>query len=361
MLKKLKNIAKDLLAITWIRNLYEVFNRVFLETFCSNRFLTWLFFIFSFLTFNREQSGVLRGRRNYYRNKKRTRVTHVELRRNIHRLEKGIIMRPRRDIFARDYITETVEFYSQAADQCRLEPGTMEVSEMDWANNVLTEYFAVSTGVNPAVDAARARFDAIDYVPASTGKVPYTKTADSQISYDEMLGLAMQRRSVRFFEDKKVPHELIDKALLIGRQAPTACNRLPYEFRIFDEPEMVRKVAGLPFGAAGYADNIPTIIVVVGKLESYFSPRDRHAIYVDSSLAAMSFIFGLETLGLSSSIINWPDFEPLEAKMQKTLGLDVSDRVVMLIAVGYAHPEGLVPYSQKKEPDTFRSYNVLPG
>jgi hypothetical protein len=29
----------------------------------------------------------------------------------------------------------------------------------------------------------------------------------------------------------------------------------------------------------------------------------------------------------------------------------------MLIAVGYAHPEGLVPYSQKKELDTFRRFN----
>jgi nitroreductase len=361
VLKNLKRIAKNLLAITWIRRSYEIFNRVFLETFGSSRILTHFYFAIGFLTFNREQAGVLRGRRNYYRNKKRNRVTHVELRRNIHRLEKGIIMRPRRDIFARDYITETVEFYADAAEQCRVAPGTMEISEMDWAHNVLEEYFTVSTGSHPVVDAARARFAALDYVPTTAATVPYIKKNIATVSYDEMMELAMQRRSVRWFDDKAVPRELVDKALLIGRQSPTACNRLPYEFRVFDGPEMVAKVAGLPFGASGYAHNIPTIIVVVGKLESYFSPRDRHAIYVDSSLAAMSFIFGLETLGLSSSIINWPDFEPLEAKMQKTLGLQMSDRVVMLIAVGYAHPEGLVPFSQKKELETFRSYNVLPG
>jgi nitroreductase len=122
---------------------------------------------------------------------------------------------------------------------------------------------------------------------------------------------------------------------------------------------MVKIVAGLPFGAEGYAHQIPTVVVVVGKLESYFSPRDRHAIYVDSSLSAMSFIFALETLGLSSSVINWPDFEPLEAKMQKTLGLDVSERVVMLIAVGYADPNGGIPYSQKKSLDVLRTYNKL--
>jgi hypothetical protein len=73
----------------------------------------------------------------------------------------------------------------------------------------------------------------------------------------------------------------------------------------------------------------------------------------------MSFVFALETLGLSSTIINWPDVEPLERKMRKTLALESSDRVVMLIAVGYQDPTGMVPYSQKKELDSIRSYNSL--
>lgn len=359
MLKRLKSIAKNLLAITWIRKTYEVVNRVFLETFGSSRILTHFYYFFAFLTFNREQAAVLRGRRNYYRNKKRPQLTHVPLRRNIHRLEKGLTMRPRRDVFARDYITETVEFYEHAVRQQSVAPQTLEQAELEWAHNVLTEYFRVNATGNPTVDAARARFEATTYRAPSLEKIPYPKKQLSTITYEQLSELALQRRSVRWFDDRPVPRELVDKALLVARQAPTACNRLPYEFRVFDDPEMVRTVSDIPFGAAGYSHQIPAIVVVVGKLESYFSPRDRHAIYVDSSLAAMSFILGLETLGLSSSVINWPDFEPLERKMQKTLGLAVSDRVVMLIAVGYAHPEGLVPYSQKKELDTFRAFNTL--
>lgn len=357
MLNRLKRIAKNLLAITWIRRIYEAVNRVFLEAFGSSRLLTHLFYIVSFITFNREQSAVLRGRRNYYRNKHRDRTTHVELRRNVHRLEKGLIMRPRRDVFARDYIVETIEFYEEAVRQCSMAPGTMDQSEMDWAHDVLTEYFRVATGDDPSVAEARRRFQAAEYPGEPTGKIPYPKKQLSDIGYDDLEKLVMQRRSVRWFEERQIPRELIDKALLLGRQAPTACNRLPYEFRVFDDPEMVRTVSSIPFGTAGYSHNIPAIAVVVGKLESYFSPRDRHAIYVDSSLAAMQFMLGLETLGLSSSVINWPDFEPLERKMQKTLGLDLTDRVVMLIAFGYAHPEGMVPYSQKKQLDTFRRYN----
>jgi nitroreductase len=146
---------------------------------------------------------------------------------------------------------------------------------------------------------------------------------------------------------------------MIARQAPSACNRLPYEYKIFDDPQLVQKVAGLPFGSAGYRQNIPMIAIIVGKLDSYFSPRDRHGIYIDASLSAMSFMFALETLGLASSVINWPDFEPLERKMQKTLGLKTEDRPVMLIAIGYADPKGKVAYSQKKDLKVLRSYNEI--
>ena len=365
MLKKLKKIAKDLLAVPAIRRTYVMTNRAVLEVFASNRVLATLYSIPGLVTFNREQFAVLRARRNYYRNFQKERVSHVGLRRNIHRLEKGIIMQPRRPIFATDYVGETVEFYKIAITQCSVDSASIDSSEIEWAHDVLIKYFATVEKGNSKVDEARKLFKECEsvYSPAkgSVSKSPYIKSdaAKSDISYEDLLKLSLQRRSVRWFQKKKVPRELIDKALMIGRQAPTACNRLPYEYRVFDDPVMVKKVAGLPFGAGGYSHQIPTIIVVVGKLESYFSPRDRHAIYIDSSLATMSFLFALETLGLSSSVINWPDFEPLERKMQKTLGLDTSERVVMLVAVGYADPKGGIPFSQKKSLDVLRTYNRL--
>lgn len=102
-------------------------------------------------------------------------------------------------------------------------------------------------------------------------------------------------------------------------------------------------------GTTGYADNIPLLIAVVGDLSAYFDERDRHVIYIDSSLSAMSFTLALETLGLSSCIINWPDIEIKEKKIQSILKLDNYQRVTMLISVGYADPEGMIPFSCKKD------------
>jgi hypothetical protein len=64
------------------------------------------------------------------------------LRRSIHRLEKGLIMRPQREVFARDYIGETVELYAS----CMAQPqsnGAGDGAELfhSWAGDVLHRYF----------------------------------------------------------------------------------------------------------------------------------------------------------------------------------------------------------------------------
>ncbi|HJM04508.1 MAG TPA: nitroreductase family protein [Candidatus Saccharimonadaceae bacterium] len=274
-------------------------------------------------------------------------------------------MKPRRKVFARDYILETLDFYEFVlAEHHNSEEPLIDKDELKWAHDVLQYYFGL-------VDAKKDRIIAQAYERYKTielgsvvnenahVKAPFMRkdSAASKVSYEEILSLANRRRSVRWFKDEPVPRRLVDKAILVARQSPSACNRLPYEFRIFDDPELVKRIAGIPFGAAGYSHQIPTLVVVVGKLDSYFSPRDRHGIYIDSSLASMSFMLALETLGLSSSVINWPDFEPLEVKMQRELGLDVSERVVMLIAVGRADSDGIIPFSQKKSLDVIRNYN----
>lgn len=363
MIDWLKKTLQRLLAIVWIRRSYEGTMRVLLEILAANRLFSLLYSVLSIPTFNREQFAVLRGRRDYYRNLGRERLSRTELRRNVHRLEKGILMRPRRAVFALDYLVETIEFYERAVAQHRA--GTpQDTEELTWAYGVLNAYFAIVDAAHPVVAAARARFEATraGFRPEDERRIPYERAVGGKDlpAYDQLLALAQQRRSVRWFQQRPVPREAVDRALLVARQSPSACNRLPYEFRIFDDPDMVARVAAIPVGAAGYGHQIPTLAVVVGRLNHYFSPRDRHVIYVDSALACMPFMLALETLGLSSSVINWPDFEPLEGRMQKVLGLEYDERVIMLIAIGYADPQGLVAHSEKKPLDVIRRYNALP-
>ena len=312
------------------------------------------YFLFS-PTFRREQHGVLYGKRKYDETLRSVENSSYLLRRNIHRLEKGLIMKPRRDLFALDYIEETVNNYqlvlTTTTKSKHLDP------ELKWAYDVLNQYFQI-VGYHPHVERARQIFSSLEALERDKPYVPYKRdlTRPASVSYEQLLELSYRRRSVRWYRQKPVPRELIDRAITVAALSPSACNRQPFEFRIFDDPQQIKKVAAIPMGTQGFYDNFPAIIVVVGKLRAYFSERDRHIIYIDGSLASMSLMYALETLGLSSCPINWPDIEPKEKEMAALLNLEPDERVVMLISVGYPDPEGMVPYSQKKPLNQIRRY-----
>jgi nitroreductase len=308
--------------------------------------------------FGRETRAVLAGKREYYKRLDAGTQRYL-LRRNVHMLEKGLSMRPRRGVFATGYIEETVEYFSawvngNGGASCDL--------EVQWANDVLSAYFEIA-GDDRAINRARKRFVGAPLGAGERGSghglAPYQRDLSRvpPVAYEDLLTLAERRRSVRWFEQRPVPRELIDKGIEVAGLAPSACNRQPYQFRIFDDPELVQKVAEVPMGTRGWVHNIPTFIVIVGNLSAFFSERDRHLIYTDGCLAAMGLVLALESLGLSTCCVNWPDIREREQRMAELLALGPHERPVMCMAVGYPDPEGMVPFSQKKPTEQIARYN----
>ena len=352
--EKIKNNIPEHIIIK-IKKIREYLSILILKCFGFSTRASSFYYSFISRSFWREHYGVIYGKLKYYHNLKAAQESNYLIRRNIHRLEKGLIMRPRRNIFAVDYIQDTVNSYKNA----REELGCSSIkSELQWAHDVLKQYFNV-VGSHPVIDRARKTFLALKPIDSDQSFVPYKRNLNNPppVNYEQFLKLSYQRRSVRWYLQKPVPRELIDKAIVTAALSPSACNRQPFEFRIFDDPELVQKIASIPMGTKGFYQNFPAIIVVVGKLRAYFSERDRHVIYIDSALASMSLMYALETLGLSSCPINWPDIQPQESKMISLLNLEPDERVIMLISLGYPDPEGMVAYSQKKTLDQIRRFN----
>ena len=307
--------------------------------------------------FGRELQAVLAGMIAYKESLADPTINTSQLRRNIHRLEKGLLMRPRRVPFGLDYIGETVRAYLRAVNS------TIDPDELSWARDVLREYMDI-TPPNPRVDKLRKQVQpylsiADGVCSASRKRVPYARDAANipSINYNEFLSLAKYRRSVRWYLQKPVPREMIERAIEVAAYSPSACNRLPYEFRVFDDPALVSQVIKLPGGTSGFWQQVPAVAVIVGRQRNYFGPHDRHCIYTDASLAAMSFIYALEVQGLGSCCINWPDIESKEQKMASLLRLAPDERPVMLVSFGWPDPDGLVADSTKKTLPTLCKYN----
>jgi len=335
------------------------FLQAYLPEFCvRSGFLSSLYYCFFNPAFRREHRATLVGIVKHLHESKKVKANYFLLVRNIHRIEKGLLMKPRKDVFARDYIVETIDCFENIWKQA-----SEDHLQIKWFHDVLTEYFRTSSQ-DAFVNKQYTRFtkvingNAVDFQQA-VNFIPYHRqvTDRSQISYEEFYKLARQRRSVRWFLNKPVPRNLIELAILAANQSPSACNRQPFSFRIIDDPELVKTAVTLPMGTAGYSHTIPVLIVVVGNLDAYFSERDRHIIYIDGSLASMSLMFALETLGLSSCSINWPDIEEREQRMEDFLKLKKHQRPIMCLGIGYPDPEGMVAYSQKRALSELAIYN----
>ncbi len=323
----------------------------------NSRFAVDLYYAFIDRAFRREHAAVVAGKLAHIGSGATLEAQRFLLRRNTHRLEKGLIMRPPKPVFALDYIGETVAAYERVAtaDACE----AARVEEFAWFTSVLGRYFAV-VGEAPQVAGFRDRFKRAGANPvAGEGRsVPYAASTrpDNAVAYGDFLRLCQRRRSVRWFQDRPVPRDLIDRAVDAARLAPSACNRQPFQFVVETRPAEAAKIGAIPMGTQGFSDNFPAIAVVVGDLSAYFDERDRHLIYIDGALAAMQFMLACETLGLSTCPINWPDIEDREKRMDAALGLRAHERPVMLIAIGYADPDGGVPFSGKRSVEHLRRY-----
>lgn len=152
--------------------------------------------------FRRENYAVLHGKVKHLHERKKEKTNFYTLIRNVHRIEKGLIMRPRKDIFGLNYIKETVDIfevlYNKNKNSCS------DGSQLKWAKDVLNEYFVI-TGKHPVINKERERFyTIISNLGDSLNKsIPYYRLDENKpkISYDEFYKLARHRRSVRWFLD----------------------------------------------------------------------------------------------------------------------------------------------------------------
>ena len=342
-------------AVTYLRGIKVKIDMFFVHLAGKSRFSADLYYLLA-NGFSNEHRAVLQGRKAYYDSLGNIGETCALLRRNTHRLEKGLIMRPRRDVFAEGFIQETVDCYSNAVQAPRI-----SANEKKWATDVLDEYFSI-VGSSRITDKAKAAYVEAkrnltgDLIAAAVLPSPesafkpyaYKHLPQVRISFEELKQLFIRRRSVRWYRDQPVPLELVQKAANVASLAPSACNRQPYRFAFCNNKAKAVAIAKCAGGTGGFADNLPAIIVIVGDLSAYPFERDRHLIYIDGSLASMQLMLALETLGLSSCSINWPEVDVSERKIRRLVNLKDYERVVSLLAVGYADEDGGIPYSQKK-------------
>jgi nitroreductase len=245
-------------------------------------------------------------------------------------------------VFAQKYILSTVHLLRKGELN-----NTFENSTKYWGRAVLEHYFQHCEHVDE-IEQAYQIFRHLSTPNTCPDWIPYQESQRPAltITCDQLYQLALRRRSVRHYLDKPVEAELIEQAMTIAALSPSACNRQSFKFLFFNDKAFVKQLSEIPGGIAGY--EVPSIVVVVGSYRGYFNERDVNVPVIDAMLAAMAFLFALESLNLSSVCINWPSLREPERKIRKLIDLKDDEFVIMLIGVGYSSPEGRIPFSAKR-------------
>ena len=303
---------------------------------CStNRVLSRVFFLFSG-EFDREFDFTLKGRYDALTHKYSSSNSNANIRRCVHRLEKGLFhQKPKK------YFGEAV-FKELRKEIQKYDLTKMDKNEMKWLINTLKSYTSFSRTPHK-VQLLTQSLKSYSEQNNNNDKSSIKLTQD----FDSLKKIISKRKSVRFYKPKTINIDKIAKCVEIAKLAPTACNRQPYHIELLTNKKDILEIGNLAPGTSGWIDGVPALGVVIGHSNSFRFSRDRHLIYFDSGLFVSNFINSLVTLELASCICNWTPSWNADRKAVKYVGYDLSKTIICLIAIG--SPEHIdSPVSTKK-------------
>jgi nitroreductase len=144
------------------------------------------------------------------------------------------------------------------------------------------------------------------------------------------------RRSIRRFERRDVPRELLEQLVDAGRLAPTANNVQPWEFIVVTDDSIKNRIAASTDHGKFIADANAVIAVFCKDTKYYLE---------DGCGATTNILVAATDLGLGACWVAG-DKKPYCQEIMNILNLPAGYKLVSLIAVGY--PAGPPPKVAKR-------------
>ena len=152
-----------------------------------------------------------------------------------------------------------------------------------------------------------------------------------------LLDVILNRRSIRRYENKEIPKDVLDKIVEAGRQAPSAANRQPYHFVIVTDSEIKKELKGR---FSRFLKDAPVVIVGCANPKALLTGK---WATVDTTIALENMALAAWSLGIGSCWIG--SFN--EEKTKELLKIPEDWKVVALVTFGYPAEQ---PKPRKKKP-----------
>jgi nitroreductase len=155
------------------------------------------------------------------------------------------------------------------------------------------------------------------------------------------------RRSIRKYQARPVPEELVHELLVAAMHAPSARNQQPWQFVVIDDPQVLAKIPTF-MPTASMAGHAPLAILVCGDMGLETSPG---YWVVDCAAAVQNMLLAAHALDLGAV---WCGVYPREPRMEGLRQLvSLPETIVAhsLVVLGY-------PAEQVPPADRYQSSRV---
>ena len=110
-----------------------------------------------------------------------------------------------------------------------------------------------------------------------------------------LIDLILSRRSIRSYESKDIPEEVLQQILEAGRQAPSAANRQPIRFVVVSDHSVVKNLCDTL--VTRFVKSAPVVIVGCADVKSFLTGR---WAVVDATIAMQNMVIAAWALGIGS-------------------------------------------------------------
>jgi nitroreductase len=152
-----------------------------------------------------------------------------------------------------------------------------------------------------------------------------------------IIDFILSRRSIRHYEKKDIPEEVLNQILKAGQQAPSAVNKQPIRFVIVTDNQIKKDFCGSLLNR--FIKDAPAVIV--GCADSTSLLTGKWAI-VDATIAMQNMVIAAWSLAVGSCWIGAFN----EEKVKELLKIPDKWKVVALITLGYPAEQ---PKQKKKK------------
>ncbi len=171
---------------------------------------------------------------------------------------------------------------------------------------------------------------------------------------DDLMDIIKKRRSMRAYQDKPLPEEVVQKILEAARYAPSARNAQPLEYKVITNKAFAKKLSGgiseamkkegmslkaPPAVRLDYFYNAPLLIIITAPKKNTWGVHDG-AIAVDHIMLYTT------SIGLGSCFIGMARLIMQSPELVKELNITGDKTIVAAVVCGY--PDGWPEEKEKK-------------